>query len=144
MSQAQQHRVIGDQRLHGHACGGTTEETYVSRHSNAPARHGRQNPLRLADARSRTIAGLAAAGMLATVALGLGSTAQAEVNAVPDPSFEAGTSAWFVTTGAKLARVTPGYSGNFAARVTNSSTKSLTVALNDKVNTVAKTVKGQR
>ena len=82
--------------------------------------------------------------MLATVALGLGSTAQAEVNAVPDPSFEAGTSAWFVTTGAKLARVTPGYSGNFAARVTNSSTKSLTVALNDKVNTVAKTVKGQR
>lgn len=116
----------------------------MSRHSNAPARHGRQNPLRLADARSRTVAGLVAAGMLATVALGLGSTAQAEVNAVPDPSFEAGTSAWFVTSGAKLARVTPGYTGNYAARVTNTGAKNLTVALNDKVNTVATTVKGQR
>jgi beta-glucanase (GH16 family) len=100
--------------------------------------------MRLADARSRTVAGLVAAGMLATVALGLGSTAQAETNAVPDPSFEAGTSAWFVNSGAKLARVTPGYTGSFAARVTNTSTKGLTVALNDKVNTVAKTVKGQR
>jgi beta-glucanase (GH16 family) len=82
--------------------------------------------------------------MLATVALGLGSTAQAETNAVPDPSFEAGTSAWFVTKGAKLARVSPGYTGTYAARITNTSTKNLTVALNDKVNTVAKTVKGQR
>jgi beta-glucanase (GH16 family) len=144
VSDAQQHRADAHLTPVGHAPGARREEIYVSRHSTAPTRHGRPNPLRLADARSRTVAGLVAAGMLATVALGLGSTAQAETNAVPDPSFEAGTSAWFVTTGAKLARVTPGYTGSFAARVTNTTTKNLTVALNDKVNTVAKTVKGQR
>jgi beta-glucanase (GH16 family) len=62
-------------------------------------------------------------------------------NLVVDPEFTDGTSAWNVTPGAAM-HVAPGHDGHRAIAVSNITGGPLTVDLNDRVNTVADTVRG--
>lgn len=62
-------------------------------------------------------------------------------NLVKDPGLATGTSAWTVTGGGALSVVT-GHDGGRAVRVLNTTARTLTIALNDKVNTVASTKAG--
>lgn len=62
-------------------------------------------------------------------------------NMVKDPGLATGTSAWTVTGGGSLSVVT-GHDGGRAVRVLNTTARTLTIALNDKVNTVASTRAG--
>ncbi len=63
------------------------------------------------------------------------------VNLVADPSLSDGTAAWFTRSGGSLA-VVPGHSGHPAIRLRNETDAPLTLALNDKINTVHATVAG--
>jgi len=72
------------------------------------------------------------------------STADASTsspNMVKDPRLATGTSAWTVTGGGALS-VVAGHDGDRALRVLNTTNRALTIALNDKVNTVASTKAG--
>jgi beta-glucanase (GH16 family) len=86
-----------------------------------------------------------AAAVLTTLALVPGDTGTptslASANLVVDPDFANGSNAWTTTRGASLQTV-PGYNGDRAIAVTNATSGPLTVSLNDRINTVASTVKG--
>ena len=109
---------------------------YQPIHSNRP------RPA-LPSKRARVVAGIAAAGLLAGLGFAVAGTASADVNAVVDGGFEDGVSAWTITSGATLTRSAGGHSGSFSALISNPGTAAMTVALNDKVNTIASTVKGR-
>ncbi|MDQ1742224.1 MAG: hypothetical protein QOE23_563 [Pseudonocardiales bacterium] len=84
-------------------------------------------------------------GAGAVTALDLSTTSAAAsastVNLVADPTMSNGTAAWFTRSGGSLA-VVPGHSGHPAIRLRNETAAPLTLALNDKVNTVHATVAG--
>jgi beta-glucanase (GH16 family) len=88
---------------------------------------------------------VALVGAGAVTALDVSSTtavaAAATVNLVADPTLSNGTAAWFTRTGGSLA-VVPGHNGHPALRLRNETAAPLTLALNDRVNTVHATVAG--
>lgn len=95
----------------------------------------------------RSWVGAALVGLLgagAVTALDLSTTnavaSASTVNLVADPSMTS-TAAWFTRSGGSLA-VVPGYAGHPAIRLRNETTAPLTLALNDRVNTVHSTVAG--
>jgi beta-glucanase (GH16 family) len=67
--------------------------------------------------------------------------AAASANLVRDPGFLTGTINWTTTAGGSLS-VVDGHDGHQAIRLQNTSAGTMTLALNDRVNTVASTVKG--
>jgi PKD repeat protein len=80
---------------------------------------------------------------------GQDSTATTQVtvkqNLVGNPGFETDTNGWNTSgsgTGVTLTRVSGGHSGNFAAKLTNTSTSNTTCLLNDSPNWVATTATG--
>ncbi|RKS71331.1 carbohydrate binding protein [Motilibacter peucedani] len=99
--------------------------------------------------RSRRAVPVVAAVVSASVAALVGSSLSASsasaaaTNLTVNGGFESGTTGWFVSSGTGSAlSLAAGHSGSNAARVSNTSTGSKTVALNDSVNTVASTKKG--
>ncbi|QWZ09665.1 family 16 glycosylhydrolase [Nocardioides panacis] len=62
-------------------------------------------------------------------------------NLVKDPNFAHGTSAWTVRSGGRLS-VVDGHDGRRGIKVTNTTGRARTLALNDKTNTVASTRAG--
>ncbi|HEX8304628.1 MAG TPA: glycoside hydrolase family 16 protein [Jatrophihabitans sp.] len=90
-----------------------------------------------------TLVALVGAG--AMTALNVSSTttaaAAATVNLVADPTLSKGTASWFTRSGGSLA-VVPGHNGHPAIRLRNETAAPLTLALNDRVNTVRATVAG--
>ena len=81
----------------------------------------------------------------AGTALNLTSTAAvanaSTVNLVADPTLSKGTAGWFTRSGGSLT-IVPGHNGHRAIRLRNATNASLTLALNDKVNTVRATQAG--
>ena len=71
-----------------------------------------------------------------------GVTGARAASPVVNGGFEAGTTGWFSSAGSSLSLVS-GHSGSNAARVANGSGSVKAVALNDSVNTVGSTRKGQ-
>ncbi|HEV2888721.1 MAG TPA: hypothetical protein VGX49_17555, partial [Jatrophihabitans sp.] len=67
--------------------------------------------------------------------------AASTVNLVADPTLTS-TSSWFTRTGGSLAIVAAGHNGHRAIRLRNETAAPLTLALNDRVNTVHATVAG--
>jgi beta-glucanase (GH16 family) len=67
--------------------------------------------------------------------------AAASANLVRDPGFLTGTANWTTTAGGSLS-VVDGHDSHQAIRLMNTSAGTMTVALNDRVNTVAATEKG--
>ncbi|WP_143448400.1 family 16 glycosylhydrolase [Kineosporia sp. A_224] len=65
-------------------------------------------------------------------------------NLVANRDFEDGLAGWYTSAPFTVERVSPGHDGDWAALVTNSGSTTRTGALNDTVNTVAKTVAGHR
>jgi beta-glucanase (GH16 family) len=88
---------------------------------------------------------VALVGAGAVTALDLSSTSAvagaSTVNLVADPTLSNGTASWFTRTGGSLA-VVAGYNGHLAVRLRNDTAAPLTLALNDRVNTVQATVAG--
>ena len=88
---------------------------------------------------------VALVGAGAVTALNLSSTTAvagaATVNLVANSTFSAGTTGWYTRSGGSLA-VVPGHDGHRAIRLRNQTAAPLTLALNDKVNTVRATVAG--
>jgi beta-glucanase (GH16 family) len=82
------------------------------------------------------------ATLAVTASAGVAMPARAEAsdpaNLVDDPGFALGTGAWTSVPGSSLSLV-PGHDGHRAVRVTNDTDKDLTLALNDRANTVART-----
>jgi beta-glucanase (GH16 family) len=88
---------------------------------------------------------VALVGAGAVTALDVSATtsvaAASTVNMVADPTFSTGTAAWYTRSGGALS-VVAGHNGHRAIRMRNMTNGSLTLALNDKVNTVHATVAG--
>jgi len=84
-------------------------------------------------------------GAGAVTALDLSSTTAvagaSTVNLVADPAMSQGTATWFTRAGGSLA-VVPGHDGHPAIRLRNETAAPLTLALNDRVNTVHATQAG--
>lgn len=100
--------------------------------------------------RARTAALLVPVMAVSGLAIALASAAFATTghadsattaNLATNPGFESGAGGWFVASGATLG-VGPGHTGSRSAVVTNTTKAAKTVALNDRKNTVASTVKG--
>ena len=64
-------------------------------------------------------------------------------NLVKDPAFLTGVTNWTTTAGGSLSMAT-GHDGHRAIRLLNNSAGTMTLALNDRVNTVATTTAGAR
>ncbi len=93
----------------------------------------------------RTIAGVAAIAM-ATVAAVVAienshGASAASANLVRDPAFLTGVANWTTTAGGSLS-VVDGHDGHRAIRLLNNSAATMTLALNDRANTVATTTPG--
>src|SRR5215218_8106870 len=88
---------------------------------------------------------VALVGAGAMTALDVSSTtavaAAATVNLVADPALSKGTTTWFTRSGGSLA-VVAGHNGHRAIRMRNETAAPLTLALNDRLNTVHATVAG--
>jgi beta-glucanase (GH16 family) len=88
---------------------------------------------------------VALAGAGAVTALDVSSTSAvagaSTVNLVADPTLSQGAASWFTRSGGSLA-VVAGYNGHPAIRLRNETAAPLTLALNDRVNTVQATVAG--
>ncbi|MEO7261963.1 MAG: family 16 glycosylhydrolase [Jatrophihabitantaceae bacterium] len=88
---------------------------------------------------------VALVGVGAVTALNLSSTATvagaSTVNLVTDPTLSRGTAAWYTRSGGSLA-IVAGHDGHRAIRLRNETAAPLTLALNDRVNTVRATVAG--
>ena len=88
---------------------------------------------------------VALVGAGAVTALDVSATsttaAASTVNLVADPTFSKGTSTWFTRSGGSLA-VVAGHNGHLAIRMRNETAAPLTLALNDRVNTVRATQAG--
>ncbi|HET8560606.1 MAG TPA: carbohydrate binding domain-containing protein [Marmoricola sp.] len=63
-------------------------------------------------------------------------------NLVTNPGFETDTSGWKSSSGTTLARVSPGHTGNWAAKLVNSGSSQTTCTLNDSPDTVSRTNPG--
>jgi beta-glucanase (GH16 family) len=113
----------------------------VARRSAGPATSGPS-----ASRHPRPSRRLVPLGVIATMALGAAAglaatdTTQAAVprNLVVDPELAQGTGAWTSAAGGGLS-VVAGHAGHRAVRVTNTSGHAVTLALNDRANTVAST-----
>jgi len=84
---------------------------------------------------------LVGTGAVTALEVTANSASATTANLVADPNFDNGTSAWFTRTGGALS-VVAGHDGHRAIRMRNASDAPLTLALNDKVNTVDETVAG--
>jgi beta-glucanase (GH16 family) len=88
---------------------------------------------------------VALVGAGAVTALDMSSTSAvagaSTVNLVADPTLSNGTASWFTRSGGSLA-VVAGHDGHRAVRLRNDTAAPLTLALNDRVNTVHATVAG--
>ncbi|HEX8094459.1 family 16 glycosylhydrolase [Jatrophihabitans sp.] len=88
---------------------------------------------------------VALVGAGAITALNLSTTGAvagaSTVNLVADPTLSKGTASWFTGSGGALSVVT-GHNGHLAVRMRNATAAPLTLALNDRVNTVQATVAG--
>ncbi|RKS71330.1 carbohydrate binding protein [Motilibacter peucedani] len=85
---------------------------------------------------------LLVSAVAATLTTNLENAASAATsNLAVNGGFESGTTGWFVASNATLSTAA-GHSGSKAAHVAVAGTAAATVALNDKVNTVASTTKG--
>jgi beta-glucanase (GH16 family) len=88
---------------------------------------------------------VALAGAGAMTALNVSSTSAvagaSTVNLVADPTLSKGAATWFTGSGGSLA-VVAGHDGHRAVRLRNETAAPLTLALNDRVNTVQATVAG--
>jgi beta-glucanase (GH16 family) len=88
---------------------------------------------------------VALVGVGAVTALNLPSTTAvagaSTINLVADPTLSKGTAGWFTRSGGSLA-IVPGHDGHRAIRMRNDTAATLTLALNDKVNTVRATQAG--
>lgn len=89
---------------------------------------------------------LMAAGFVCVVAAAVGAVGQAgpaaAASTVVNGGFESGTTGWFGNAASRLSLVA-GHTGTASARVTNVTSGGATVALNDRLNTVAATVQGR-
>ncbi|HEU5271047.1 MAG TPA: hypothetical protein VFU36_14070 [Jatrophihabitans sp.] len=83
------------------------------------------------------IATAAAIGVIETS----GGVAATSANLVRDPAFLTGTANWTTTAGGSLS-IANGHNGHRAIRLLNNSAGAMTLALNDRLNTVATTVAG--
>src|ERR1700712_1228343 len=88
---------------------------------------------------------VALVGAGAVTALNLSSTTAvagaSPANLVADPTLSKGAAAWFTGAGGSLALVA-GHDGHPAVRLRNETAAPLTLALNDRVNTVHTTLAG--
>lgn len=110
------------------------------------SRPRRRSGRRLAPALAIVAAASTAACLLPSAASSADSDASAsatDANLVANATFESDTSGWRASDGAALSRAA-GHSGWYSGRLTNSSSGSLTMALNDAPNTVAKTQQGMQ
>jgi hypothetical protein len=107
---------------------------------NAPTRSS-SRPLRRLVLAPLAVASLVAtaAAMLSTDAAGAAVTVSG--NLVKDPEFASGAGAWTSPAGTSLS-IVAGHNGHKAIAETNTSGRALTGNVNDRVNTVASTVKG--
>jgi beta-glucanase (GH16 family) len=89
------------------------------------------------------LVGLLGAGAVTAIDLSTTSAvaSASTVNLVRHPTFSDGTADWYTRDGGSLA-VVPGHDGHPAVRLRNETAAPLTLALNDRVNTVAATVAG--
>lgn len=93
--------------------------------------------------RSRLTVGVISCVAAASSVLVASQAADAAVTELAvNGGFESGATGWFASSGTTLS-IVGGHTGARAARVANPSTSAKTVALNDAVNTVHATVKGQ-
>ncbi|HST46794.1 MAG TPA: family 16 glycosylhydrolase [Jatrophihabitans sp.] len=88
-----------------------------------------------------TLVALLGAGAVTALDVSATSASASTVNLVADPGFSKGTAAWFTRSGGALS-VVAGHAGHKAIRMRNLTNAPLTLALNDKVNTVHATVAG--
>jgi beta-glucanase (GH16 family) len=88
-----------------------------------------------------TLVALVGAGTVTALDLSNSVAAAATVNLVADPLLSQGTANWFTKPGGSLAIVT-GHAGHRAIRLRNDTTATLTLPLNDRVNTVTSTLAG--
>lgn len=93
----------------------------------------------------RTVVGATVMAIAASAAVGViatsGGVSATSANLVRDPAFLTGTANWTTTAGGTLS-VVNGYAGHRAIRLLNNSAGTMTLALNDRLNTVATTVRG--
>jgi beta-glucanase (GH16 family) len=87
-----------------------------------------------------TVLAIATAAAIGVIETSSG-VAATSANLVPDPAFLTGTANWTTTAGGNLS-VVDGYDGHRAIRLLNNSAGTMTLALNDRLNTVATTVPG--
>jgi beta-glucanase (GH16 family) len=80
-------------------------------------------------------------GMTALNVTSTTAASAATVNLVADPTLSKGAATWYTRSGGSLA-VVAGHNGHLAVRMRNETTAQLTLALNDRVNTVHATVAG--
>src|SRR6185437_1773315 len=94
------------------------------------------------NSRKRTVVGATAIAIATLASIAVIETsngvAAASANLVRDPAFLTGTANWTTTAGGSLS-IVDGYDSHKAIRLLNSSAGTMTLALNDKVNTVAAT-----
>ncbi len=88
-----------------------------------------------------TLVALLSAGAVTALNASATSASASTANQVSDPTFATGTAGWFTRAGGALS-VVAGHDGNRAIRMRNMTNAPLTMALNDKVNTVHATVAG--
>lgn len=80
-------------------------------------------------------------GSITAVELSSGAASAASANLVADPGFSSGVAAWTTAAGGSLS-IVDGHDGHRAIRLLNTTGHPLTLALNDRLNTVAKTQAG--
>ncbi len=89
-----------------------------------------------------TLVALASAGSVTALDFASSDASAAGIiNLVADPGLSTGTQGWFTKTGGSLA-VVSGHNGHQAIRLRNETAAPLTLALNDRVNTVSATQAG--
>src|SRR5919107_1734814 len=87
------------------------------------------------------VALIGAGGMTALNVTSTTAASAATVNLVADPTLSKGAATWYTRSGGSLA-VVAGHNGHLAIRMRNETAAPLTLALNDRVNTVHATVAG--
>jgi Glycosyl hydrolases family 16 len=105
---------------------------------------GRHGAVTLSSKR-RTIVGATAIAIATTASIAVIQTSNGvsatSANLVRDPAFLTGVANWATTAGGSLSMV-DGHDGHRAIRLLNNSAGTMTLALNDRVNTVATTTAG--
>src|SRR3954452_3530444 len=105
---------------------------------------GRHGAVTLSSKR-RTIVGATAIAIATTASIAVIQTSNGvsatSANLVRDPAFLTGVANWSTTAGGSLSMV-DGHDGHRAIRLLNNSAGTMTLALNDRVNTVPVTTAG--